>query len=70
MIVKSLKSLKILLKSIKRVLRLFSKNFIFCDFLNRAVKFTLLYLLFLTLLLILFTNSPEPGKLTYLPVKN
>jgi hypothetical protein len=35
----------------------------------RAVKFTLLYLLFLTLLLILFTNSPKPGKLTYLPVK-
>ncbi len=35
----------------------------------RAVKFTLLYLLCLTLLLILFTNTPKPGKLTYLPVK-
>ncbi len=36
---------------------------------NRAVKFTSLYLLCLTLLLNLFTNSPKPGKLTYLPVK-
>ncbi len=35
----------------------------------RAVKFTLLYLLCLTLLLIFLTNSPKPGKLTYLPVK-
>ncbi len=35
----------------------------------RAVKFTLLYLLCLILLLILFTNSPKPGKLTFLPVE-
>ena len=34
-----------------------------------AVKFTLLYLLYLTLLSILFTNSLKPGKLTYSPVK-
>ena len=35
----------------------------------RAVKFTSLYLLCLTLLLNLFTNSPKPAKLTNLPVK-
>jgi len=36
---------------------------------SRAVKFTLLYLLCLTLILIFLTNSSKPGKLAYLPVK-
>jgi len=36
---------------------------------SRAVKFTLLYLFCITLLLILFPNSPKPVKHTNLPVK-